>query len=99
MSAVAAIAVVSPANEPLFVRCFGEDEEQRRLTSLVHASLDAVEARLAQQAQTEAYLGALCPADELTAFCFVPCTRVRFLFLLPSVRLCPVRVLLRFRNT
>lgn len=53
---VAAIAVVSAVNSPLWLRVYAEDEEPLRLHSLVHCALDSTDERLAAPKKARARL-------------------------------------------
>ena len=49
-----ALGVVSAANTPLWLRSFAEDDEPRRLYSLIYCALDAADERLAESKKVRA---------------------------------------------
>jgi hypothetical protein len=83
---IAAAAVVSAANAPLFVRAYAAEEDALRFHSIVHCALDVTDERLAAPRAApgagDAYLGLLCPADEFLVYGFATCTRVKLLLVL-----------------
>jgi trafficking protein particle complex subunit 2 len=86
MAAVACVAVIGAANNPLFLRTYTSGEDDTALATLVHASLDAVEERvLLRRGPGEAaefYLGLLLPTEAHRVYGYVTNTHAKFMVVL-----------------
>ena len=83
--AVHAVAVIGQRNNPLYLRCFGqEDEGDVKLHYIIHASLDAIDerSRPAKSSKSAAvdsdprFLGEICRIEDFMIFGYMTGTNV-----------------------
>ncbi|CEG49077.1 trafficking protein particle complex subunit 2-like protein [Plasmopara halstedii] len=89
---IACVAVIGAANNPLYIRTFGEESEDLGFHYVAHVSLDVIEEKMRCAAVTaskdDMYLGFLGPIEDYRVFGYVTNTSVKFVVVLQET---PVR--------
>eukprot|EP00899_Mesostigma_viride_P016502 jgi/Mesvir1/24853/Mv22089-RA.1 len=81
---IVCVAVVGPANNPLYLKTFtdGDESETLKFHYIVHCSLDVVDEKAVlpkKGGSTDTYLGLLYPTEDYKVYGYITNTRAKFM--------------------